>query len=31
MGIKLHIAHDITLVAEETENINYLHSLNIAT
>ena len=31
MGIKLHIAHDITLVAEEIENLNHLYSLNIAT
>ena len=31
MGIKLHIVHDNTLVAEETENLNHLYSLNIAT
>ena len=31
MGIKLHIAHDITLAAEEIENLNHLYSLNVAT
>ena len=31
MDIKLHIAHDITLVSEEIENLNHLYSLNIAT
>ena len=29
MDIKLHIVHDITLVAEEIENLNHLYSLNI--
>ena len=31
MGIKLHVVHNITLVAEEIENLNHLYSLNIAT
>ena len=31
MGIKLHIVHDNTLVAEEIENLNHLYNLNIAT
>ena len=31
MGIKLHMVHDITLVAEEIKNLNHLYSLNTAT